>query len=89
MSTKNNRNTKKAKQQNAKRSLQAVVGPPRRSEKDPYKEAWMAGARAGTEVAFDLIMRSLENMGRTLGIKKRKQPNVGFSDAARKDSDAK
>lgn len=35
---------------------------------DGHKETWMAGARAGTETTFDLIMRSLENMRESLGI---------------------
>jgi len=36
------------------------------------KEAWMAGAKSGTEVAFDLIIKSLENMRKKCGIKRRK-----------------
>jgi len=41
----------------------------RGAKKDPYKDAYMAGARAGTEVAWDLMMGALEKMARTLGIK--------------------
>lgn len=55
--------------------MQRVVRAQRGAQKDPIKEAWMAGGRAGTEVAYELIMRSLENIGRTLGIKRTKRPN--------------
>lgn len=34
------------------------------------KEAWMAGAKAGTETAFELILRSVENMRKKCGINK-------------------
>lgn len=30
-----------------------------------HKETWMAGARSGTAVAFDLVMKSLENLRKT------------------------
>lgn len=75
MKTPKPKKSDKAREERAKaRSQQRVGRPLRGAEKDPYKEAWMAGARAGTEVAYDLIMRSLENMARTLGIKRRKRP---------------
>ena len=76
MSTKTKSNQKKRALPNAKHSQQRMARPLRGAQKDPYKDAWMAGAAAGTEVAFDLIMRSLENMGRTLGIKRKKRPSA-------------
>ena len=75
MSTKTKSNQKKRALPNAKHSQQRMARPPRGAEKDPYKEAWMAGARAGTEIAYDLMMAALKNMGRTLGIQKRKRPS--------------
>jgi hypothetical protein len=67
------------------RSVERVVGAQRRAQKDPIKEAWMAGARAGTEVAWELMSRAIENMGRTLGIQKKKRPNAKLSESAREN----
>lgn len=41
----------------------------------------MAGAKAGNDVAFDLVFRTLENLMKTLGIKRRR-PNDSSSGAA-------
>ena len=38
-----------------------------------YKKAWMAGAEAGTEIAFELIFGALENLAKSLGVKPRKR----------------
>jgi hypothetical protein len=35
----------------------------------PHKQAWMAGATAGTELTFDLVLRSLEKLRLDLGVK--------------------
>ncbi len=65
-------------------SVQRMARPQRGAEKDPYKSAWMAGAAAGTEIAYDLMMAAMKNMGRTLGIKKRKRPNADLSEPGAK-----
>lgn len=66
---------KRASRTGEARSQQRVGMPPGGAEKDAIKEAWMAGAASGTEVAWELMMVALENMARTLGIKKRKRPS--------------
>lgn len=41
---------------------------PKKQKGNRYKEAWMAGAKAGTEVAFEIIMKSVADIGRAMGI---------------------
>lgn len=42
----------------------------RLKEADGHKEIWMAGAKAGTATAFELAIRSLENMRKKLGVRR-------------------
>lgn len=35
-----------------------------------HKKAWMDGAKAGTEIAFDLVEKTLENLRKNCDIKK-------------------
>lgn len=43
----------------------------------PIRDAWMDGARAGVELAFNLILRDVVHMARYYGIKL--DPSIVFS----------
>jgi len=34
------------------------------------KKAWMDGAKSGTEIAFELVLRSIEGLMKSLGVRR-------------------
>ena len=67
-----NMKSKSVKPQTAKKKS---AGMPKRAgiREADYKKAWMAGAEAGTEIAFELIFGALENLAKSLGVNTRKR----------------
>jgi len=66
------------------RRLKRVVRPTGGKPSAAYKEAWMAGARSGSDMAFELMMRSLENIGKTMRFKRSSRPNAALSGSDQK-----
>lgn len=44
-----------------------IKGKPKRSRRE--KEAWMAGARSGMEIAFEMIIDQIKDSAKGLGLK--------------------
>ena len=55
------------------------------ANRSAHKSAWMNRAMAGTEIAFDLVFRSLDSLASSLGIETRKTVLQNVTDTERLD----
>lgn len=74
---KSGKKTSGAEANGGSRSVKRLVGP----GPDICKEARMDGAQSGTEVAYDLMLRTLQNMGSDLGIARKTSEQEALEDA--------